>query len=188
MFKICLRLPSGHLLFVCGVYHPPKPTYRTRPQTFLQYLVHVADNVLDKHPGMSIVTGGDINQFDPNELCFMTGWYALVNFPNKRWHMLRYYLYKSTKPVWETRSGYYSDRNGSCSCHTNSGDKTETGLPKGPYSWSEETSEGGFWSTRQMQLTSNRKLKSPKSFHVNVCLSQITSSISVKPCRLAGIL
>lgn len=35
---LCLtfKLPSGHLLLVCGVYHPPQPTYR--PSDFLQYL------------------------------------------------------------------------------------------------------------------------------------------------------
>ena len=38
---LCLsfELPSGHLLLVCGVYHPPQPTYR--PSDFLQCLVHL---------------------------------------------------------------------------------------------------------------------------------------------------
>ena len=54
---LCLtfKLPSGHLLLVCGVYHPPQPTYR--PSDFLQYLVHLVDNALDQHLRLTIVLG-----------------------------------------------------------------------------------------------------------------------------------
>ena len=67
---LCLtfKLPSGHLLLVCGVYHPPQPTYR--PSDFLQYLVYLVDNALDQH-----------QQLDVNELYQLTGWNSLVDFP-----------------------------------------------------------------------------------------------------------
>ena len=80
---LCLtfKLPSGHLLLVCGVYHPPQPTYRS--SDFLQYLVHLVDNALDQHPGLTIVMGGDTNHLDVNELCQLTGWNSLVDFPTR---------------------------------------------------------------------------------------------------------
>lgn len=78
---LTLRLPSGHLLLVCGIYHPPKPAYR--PVEFLQYVVNFMDNALDQHPGLTIVTGGDVNHLDVNELCLLTGWNALVDFPRR---------------------------------------------------------------------------------------------------------
>ena len=43
------KLPSGHLLLTCGIYHPPKPTHQ--PADFLQDLTHLMDNALDQHPG-----------------------------------------------------------------------------------------------------------------------------------------
>ena len=36
-------------------------------------LVHLVDNTLDQHPGLTIVLGGDTNQLDLNELCQLTG-------------------------------------------------------------------------------------------------------------------
>ena len=41
------------------------------------------DNALDQHPGLTIVLGGDINQLDVNELCQLTGWNSLVDFPTR---------------------------------------------------------------------------------------------------------
>ena len=75
------KLPSGHLLLTCGIYHPPKPTYQ--PPDFLQYLTHLMDNALDQHPGLTIVAGGDVNRLDTNELIVMTGWDSLVDFPTR---------------------------------------------------------------------------------------------------------
>ena len=65
---------------MCGVYHPPQPTYR--PSDFLQCLVHLVDNALDQHPGVTIVLGGDTDQLDVNELC-QSGWNSLVDFPTR---------------------------------------------------------------------------------------------------------
>ena len=59
--------------FVCGTYHPPKPTYTSND--FMQYLINIVDNyALEKQPGMAIVIGGDVNQLKISELCSMTGW------------------------------------------------------------------------------------------------------------------
>ena len=41
------------------------------------------DNALDQHPGLNIVLGGDTNQLDVNELCQLTGWNSLVDFPTR---------------------------------------------------------------------------------------------------------
>ena len=78
---LTLRLPSQHMLFVCGTYHPPKPTYTAND--FMQYLINIVDNALEKQPGMAIVIGGDVNQLKISELCLMTGWEALVDFPTR---------------------------------------------------------------------------------------------------------
>ena len=75
LLYVIFKLPSGHLLLTCGIYHPPKPTYQ--PANFLQYLTHLMDNALDQHSGLTIVAGGDVNQLDTNELIVMTGWTLL---------------------------------------------------------------------------------------------------------------
>jgi hypothetical protein len=75
---LTLRLPSGHMLLVCGIYHPPRPTYPSND--LMEYLINMVDNALEKHPGMAIVIGGDLNQLTISELCLMTGWEALVDF------------------------------------------------------------------------------------------------------------
>ena len=41
------------------------------------------DNALDQHLGLTIVLGGDTNQLDVNELCQLTGWNLLVDFPTR---------------------------------------------------------------------------------------------------------
>ena len=41
------------------------------------------DNALDQHPGLTIVLGGDTNQLDVNELCQLTGWNSLADFPTR---------------------------------------------------------------------------------------------------------
>ena len=41
------------------------------------------DNALDQHPGLTIVMGGDTNHLDVNELCQLTGWNSLVDFPTR---------------------------------------------------------------------------------------------------------
>ena len=81
LIYLVVRLPSGHMLVVCGFYHPPRPTYQVKD--LMIYLVDLMDNILDKFPGGVIVAAGDVNRLDPDELCSMTGWKALVSFPTR---------------------------------------------------------------------------------------------------------
>ena len=41
------------------------------------------DTMLDKHPNISIVCGGDLNRLDLTRLKRITGWTALVDFPTR---------------------------------------------------------------------------------------------------------
>ena len=62
LIYLVVRLPSGHMLVVCGFYHPPRPTYQVKD--LMIYLVDLMDNILDKFPGGVIVAGGDVNWLD----------------------------------------------------------------------------------------------------------------------------
>ena len=57
---ICLTvsLPSGNCILLSGLYHPPKTTYQECD--LMDYLVNFFDTMLDKHPNISIVCGGDL--------------------------------------------------------------------------------------------------------------------------------
>ena len=66
---ITLRLPSGHHLLVCGVYHPPKHGYLECD--LMNYIVNFVDNRLD------------INQLNVKRLGELSGWTALVNFSTR---------------------------------------------------------------------------------------------------------
>ena len=80
---ICLTLllPSGHCMLICGLYNPPKHKYRDAD--LMNYLISFVDLVLDKHPDMVIVCGGNVNQLDTHELKALSGWDVLVNFPTR---------------------------------------------------------------------------------------------------------
>ena len=47
------------------------------------YLADFMDDILNKFPGGVIVAGGDVYRLDPDELCLLTGWKALVSFPTR---------------------------------------------------------------------------------------------------------
>ena len=49
----------------------------------MDYLVNFFDTMLDKHPNISIVCGGDLNRLDLTRLKRITGWTALVDFPTR---------------------------------------------------------------------------------------------------------
>ena len=57
---ICLTvsLPSWNCILLSGLYHPPKKTYQECD--LMDYLVNFFDTMLDKHPNISIVCGGDL--------------------------------------------------------------------------------------------------------------------------------
>ena len=80
---ICLTLllPSGHRMLICGLYNPPKHKYRDAD--LMNYLISFVDSVLNKHPDMVIVCGGNVNQLDTHELKALSGWDVLVNFPTR---------------------------------------------------------------------------------------------------------
>ena len=80
---ICLTvsLPSGNCILLSGLYHPSKTTYQE--SDLMDYLVNFFDTMLDKHPNISIVCGGDLNRLDITRLKHITGWNALVNFPTR---------------------------------------------------------------------------------------------------------
>ena len=80
---ICLtiELPSGHRLFLCGVYHPPKFDYKELD--LMRHIVDLADNTLDLHPNTVIVCGGDLNKLNLNQLQQLSGWNVLVDFPTR---------------------------------------------------------------------------------------------------------
>ena len=80
---ICLTvsLPSGNCILLSGLYHPPKTTYQECD--LMDYLVNFFDTMLDKHPNISIVCGGDLNRLDLTRLKRITGWTALVDFPTR---------------------------------------------------------------------------------------------------------
>ena len=43
LIYLVVRLPSGHMLVVCGFYHPPRPTYQFKD--LMIYLVDLMDNI-----------------------------------------------------------------------------------------------------------------------------------------------
>ena len=78
---LTLRLPTGHRMLICGLYHPPK--FRYQECELMHYLVNLIDNTLDKHPNTVIVCGGDLNQLNLTQLQCLTGLSVLVDFPTR---------------------------------------------------------------------------------------------------------
>ena len=80
---ICLTLllPSGHHLLICGLYNPPKHTYKDAD--LMNYLIDFVDCVLEKNPNTVVLCGGDLNQLDVHELETLSGWNVLVDFPTR---------------------------------------------------------------------------------------------------------
>ena len=56
-----LLLPSGHRMWICGLYHPPKFNYSDTE--FMTYLVHIFEETLDKYPDTVFLCGGDLRSF-----------------------------------------------------------------------------------------------------------------------------
>lgn len=75
--KIALRTHAGSVWFLSS---SKTDMSSKRPNL---YLADLMDNILDKFPGGVIVAGGDVDRLDPDELCCMTGWKALVSFPTR---------------------------------------------------------------------------------------------------------
>ncbi|PFX20102.1 Lachesin [Stylophora pistillata] len=78
---LTVLLPSGNCILLSGLYRPPKTTYQECD--LMDYLLHFFDTMLDKHPNVTIVCGGDLNHLDLTRLKRITGWTALVDFPTR---------------------------------------------------------------------------------------------------------
>ena len=76
-----MALPSRNCIPLSGLYHPAKTTYQE--SDLKDYLVNFFDPMLDKHPNISIVCGGDLNRLDLTRLKRITGVNALVDFPTR---------------------------------------------------------------------------------------------------------
>lgn len=61
---LIVLLPSDHIMLVCGLYNPPRHSYRDLD---LVNCISFVDLVLNKHPEAVIVCGGDVNRLDMQE-------------------------------------------------------------------------------------------------------------------------
>ena len=81
---LTVSLPSGNCILLSGLYHPPPRKFITPPPPEnnipgMRFNVNFFDTMLDNHPNISIVCGGDLNRL--TRLKRITGWNALVDFP-----------------------------------------------------------------------------------------------------------
>ena len=85
---------------------------------------------------MTIVLGGDTNQLDVKDLCQLTGWNSLVEFPSKGVAYL--------DNVLANRPDLFAiNKNGSHGGHFTSGIKTQICLPKNSHPGLQKTPKGG---------------------------------------------
>ena len=80
---ICVKtkLPSGHIMLVCGLYHPPKPS--CQQVDLIDYITDLTDTFLDEFPDGTIVVGGDLNKLDLVKDEMLSGLKALLDFPTR---------------------------------------------------------------------------------------------------------
>ena len=62
---LTVLLPSDHIMLICGLYNPPKHSYRDTD--LMNYINSFVDLVLNEHPDAAIVCGGDVNRLDMQE-------------------------------------------------------------------------------------------------------------------------
>jgi hypothetical protein len=80
--SIKVELPSGDIMLIIGVYHPPRPIYDE--QALCIYLSESIDAFLNVSPNSVVVCGGDVNQLDIEHLQTMIDITALVDFPTRK--------------------------------------------------------------------------------------------------------
>lgn len=78
---LTVQLPSDHIMLICGLYNPPKHSYRDLD--LINYIISFVDIVLNKHPEAAIVCGGDVNRLDMQEFKALSGWDFVVDFPTR---------------------------------------------------------------------------------------------------------
>lgn len=59
---LTVQLPSDHIMLICGLYNPLKHSYRDLD--LINYIISFVELVLNKHPEVAIVCGGDVNRLD----------------------------------------------------------------------------------------------------------------------------
>ena len=48
LYSLQIELPSGHLMLICGIYHPPKPGYSE--DGLIEYIIDIVNDFLEYHP------------------------------------------------------------------------------------------------------------------------------------------
>lgn len=79
--SLTIELPSHYIMLLCGLYHPPRTTYRE--EDLLEYLTDVSDTFLEENPTGLVVCGGDLNRLDVEKLSMLSGLKPLVDFPTR---------------------------------------------------------------------------------------------------------
>lgn len=70
--SLVIELPgTGHVMMINGTYHPPKPIYKDCD--LIHYLLDVMDNFSERFPTGVIAIGGDLNNFDLDQLSTIGG-------------------------------------------------------------------------------------------------------------------
>ena len=82
MISLQVELPSGHLMLICGIYHPPKPRYPE--DDLIEYIIDIVDDFLECNPSGLVVCGGDLNRLNLEKLSSLSGLKVLVDFPTRR--------------------------------------------------------------------------------------------------------
>ena len=72
---------SGHRLYFCGLYYPPK--HKDDELDVINYIVDLADNALDTHPDTVFVSSSDVNKLDLSKMQLLSGLNVLVDFPTR---------------------------------------------------------------------------------------------------------
>ena len=78
---LTVLLLSDHIMLICGLYNPPKLSYRDID--LMNYIISFVDLVLNKHPEAAIVCGGNVNRLDMQEFNALSGWDFIVDFPKR---------------------------------------------------------------------------------------------------------
>ena len=82
MISLQVDIPSGHLMLICGIYHPPKPRYPE--DDLIEYIIDIVDDFLECNPSGLVVCGGDLNRLNLEKLSSLSGLKVLVDFPTRR--------------------------------------------------------------------------------------------------------
>ena len=77
---LTVLLPSDHIMLICGLYNPPKHSYRDID--LMNYIISFV-GLVNKHPEAAIVCGGDVNRLDMQQFKALSGRDFMVDFPTR---------------------------------------------------------------------------------------------------------